>query len=282
MKKILLPIFFFLSFSLHVFSIEQEETFTDLISGEGMLDPSLLESLVSQGDIRAINNVGLLWAKGYDGNQSFEEAFKWWKKAADQGYTVSMNNIGLLFANGNGFEKDPAKAFDWWFQSAFLGDAWAMNSVGDCYERGFGVAINYEHAYTWYLSAAQQGEPLSMFNLGNLYRQGKGVEIDRKEAFNWFEKSAFNGNPSGMLALALEYFSSPVIKTNLVESYALIILVESKKDYLDEKELTSFLTLQDKISQNINSQQIENAKKRSEQIIKIITQKKEAKEKTKT
>ena len=50
-----------------------------------------------------------------------------------------------------------------------------------------------------------------MFNLGNLYRQGK-VELDRKEAFNWFEKSAFNGNPSGMLALALEYFSSPVIK----------------------------------------------------------------------
>ena len=45
-----------------------------------MLDPSLLESLVSQGDIRAINNVGLLWAKGYDGNQSFEEAFKWWKR----------------------------------------------------------------------------------------------------------------------------------------------------------------------------------------------------------
>ena len=68
----------------------------------------------------------------------------------------------------------------------------------------------------------------------------------------------------------------------MVESYALIILVESKKDYLDEKELTSFLTLRDKISQNINSQQIEDAKKRSEQIIKIITQKKEAKEKTKT
>ena len=110
-----------------------------------MLDPSLLESLVSRR-YKSNNNVGLLWAKGYDGNQSFEEAFKWWKKAADQGYTVSMNNIGLLFANGNGFEKDPAKAFDWWFQSAFLVMR-AMNSVGDCYERGFGVAINYEHVY---------------------------------------------------------------------------------------------------------------------------------------
>ncbi|HUF22103.1 MAG TPA: hypothetical protein VMP00_15280, partial [Burkholderiales bacterium] len=87
-----------LAASVPGWAIEQEETFTDLVPGMDQLDPALLSELVSKNNIRAINNVGLLWAKGFGGRQSYQEALRWWREAANRGYTVSMNNIGLLYA----------------------------------------------------------------------------------------------------------------------------------------------------------------------------------------
>ncbi|MGD8789858.1 MAG: hypothetical protein PVH05_10250, partial [Burkholderiales bacterium] len=95
-----------LSMAMSVFAAEQEETYTDLVPGTGMLEPSLLSNLISRGDVRAMNNIGVLWAKGYDGKQDYAEALRWWKEAAKRGYAVSMNNIGLAYANGHGVPAD--------------------------------------------------------------------------------------------------------------------------------------------------------------------------------
>ena len=54
--KLLFAVLFCATFS--VAAAEQEETFTDLIPGTGMLDPGNLANLVSRGDVRAMNNVG--------------------------------------------------------------------------------------------------------------------------------------------------------------------------------------------------------------------------------
>ena len=55
--------------ALTALAMEQEETFTDLTPGTGMLDPAGLAVALSRGDVRAMNNIGLLWSKGYDGKQ---------------------------------------------------------------------------------------------------------------------------------------------------------------------------------------------------------------------
>ena len=66
-------------------------------------DPANLIPLLEHGDVRAINNIGLLWARGVGVSEpNFAEALQWWKEAARRGYPVSMNNIGLLYANGHG------------------------------------------------------------------------------------------------------------------------------------------------------------------------------------
>ncbi|MGH6629029.1 MAG: tetratricopeptide repeat protein, partial [Burkholderiales bacterium] len=102
-----------LAAALSVVAAEQEETYTDLTPGTGVLDPARLAELVRQGDVRAMNNVGLLWAKGFEGKQSYEEALRWWREAAKRGYTVAMNNIGLAYASGHGVETDMSQAFEW-------------------------------------------------------------------------------------------------------------------------------------------------------------------------
>jgi TPR repeat protein len=173
---------------------QQEETFTEIDPGLDALDPDRLMGAVQNGDPRAMNNVGLMWAQGVRVPKvDYQEAIRWWKEAARRGYAVSMNNLGLAYANGHGVEQDYKQALKWWEMAAEKGNAWAMNSIGDLYENGLGVAQDYGEAREWYERAADAGDGLAMYNLGHFYEEGLGVEANLKAALGWYERSADKG-----------------------------------------------------------------------------------------
>ena len=244
-------------------AFDQEETFTDLIPGRDMLDPARLSDLLRRNDVRAMNNIALLWAKGYDGKQSFEEALKWWKEAAKRGYTVAMNNIGLLYANGHGVTQDYTEAFNWWHQSAFLGNAWAMNSVGDLYENGLGTSRNLLMAMTWYQSAAEQGEPMAMYNIGVLYEVGGGVTRDDTEALAWFRKSAARGYASAMHSIGKMYVEGRSVGADPVEALAWYSVADLRYPPEDAAEAKSNRKQTDELAARLDAEQLARAKERA-------------------
>jgi TPR repeat protein len=188
-----------LSLSVSAYAEPQEETFTEIKPGSNAVDPNNLIPLLGRGDVRAINNIGLLWARGVGvSGPNFAEALHWWKEAAKRGYPVSMNNIGLLYANGHGVPQDYKEALKWWRMAAERGNAWAMNSIGDLYENGQGVEQSYADALDWYGRAAEAGDGLAMYNLGSLYENGHGVEQSFKTAYDWYSRSADKGIASAM------------------------------------------------------------------------------------
>jgi len=255
-----------LSAALTAVAAEQEETFTDLVPGTGMLEPGNLANLVSRGDVRAMNNVGLLWAKGYDGKQSYEEALRWWKQAAERGYTVSMNNIGLAYANGNGVAADMKQAFDWWFKSAMLGNAWAMNSVGDCYENGDGVGQDYAQALTWYRTAAEHGDAMAHYNVAAMYESGRGVDVDLAEAAGWYRKAAGMGDASSMHALARFYRDGLGVQADPVEAYAWYLFAQPHFKPQDAREAELNRQQAQSVAAGLSPAQREQAQARREQL----------------
>jgi TPR repeat protein len=123
---------------------QEDETFVEINPGDISADPDNLIAGAERGDVRALNNLGLLWARGVGvPAPDFKEAMRWWKEAAKRGYSLSMNNLGLLYANGHGVGQDYTQALKWWEMSAEQGDGWAMNSIGDLYENGQGVERDY-------------------------------------------------------------------------------------------------------------------------------------------
>ena len=178
---------------------QPEETFTEIQPGADAINPEKLIPLVGQGDVRAMNNIGLLWARGIGvPAPNFAEALHWWKEAARRGYPVAMNNIGLLYANGHGVARDYQEALKWWRMAAEHGNGWAMNSIGDLYENGLGVQQSYADALDWYRRGAQAGDGLAMYNVGALYENGRGVERSYKAAYDWYTRSADKGIASAM------------------------------------------------------------------------------------
>ena len=269
LRFLVLPLFLLCAGAGHAF--DQEETFTDLTPGKEMLDPARLSNLLRDNDVRAMNNIALLWAKGYDGRQSFEEALKWWKEAAKRGYTVAMNNIGLLYANGHGVQQDYTEAFNWWHQSAFLGNAWAMNSVGDLYENGFGTPRNLLMAMTWYQSAAEQGDPMAMYNIGVSYEAGGGVTRDDVEALAWFRKSAGRGYASAMHSIGKMYVEGRAVGADPVEALAWYSVAELRYPPEDAAELKVNRKDIEELTGRLDGQSVARAKERAA-AIDVLTQ----------
>jgi hypothetical protein len=65
---------------------------------------------------------GYLYSTGAGGlEKSDDEAFKWYKKAADQGYAPAQYNLGVFYDEGRGVPQSHASAYFWLHLAAAIG-----------------------------------------------------------------------------------------------------------------------------------------------------------------
>ena len=76
---------------------------------------------------------------GLNGTQSYEEAVKWFKRAAEAGHAKAQANLGLCLFYGQGVERDVKQAIGWFVKAAEQGNAGAQAKLGDCYFHGEGI-----------------------------------------------------------------------------------------------------------------------------------------------
>ena len=144
--------------------------------------------------------------------------------AAEQGDVKAQNILGEIYAkvhvisldyveDVNWYHKYDAEAVMWYRRAAFQGDADAQNNLGWMYANGRGVAKNETEAVNWYRVSAGQGHASAQYNLGLMYDKGRGVAKDEGETVKWFEKAAEQGHKNAKKALAdMENRASPVSK----------------------------------------------------------------------
>ena len=122
----------------------------------------------------------------------YEEAVKWYRKAADLGLAKSQNTLGVMYTDGKGVDKDYVEAVRWYRKAAEQGQDWGEYNLGVRYEYGEGVEVDYGEALRWYLKAADQYLPDAQNRIGMMYYNGHGVEKDYGEAVKWFKLAANN------------------------------------------------------------------------------------------
>jgi hypothetical protein len=150
--------------------------------------------LADQGNARAQNGLGDLYAFGKGVTQDYGEAFKWFSRAATQGNADAQFNLAKLYALGKGVPQDYKEALKWFRSSADQGNAHAQSSLGDMYALGIAVSQNDSEAAKWFRLAAGQGDAVSQQQLGLMYAIGKGVTQSDTEAIKWLKASADQGN----------------------------------------------------------------------------------------
>ncbi|HMD54765.1 MAG TPA: tetratricopeptide repeat protein, partial [Phycisphaerae bacterium] len=89
------------------------------------------------------------------GNPS--QTFSICAQAAADGNVDAMNTLGVLYASGQGVTQDYQEALKWWNKAAMAGSGDAMFNVGMLYEHGLGVRQDYFKAHIWIEEAAPKG-----------------------------------------------------------------------------------------------------------------------------
>ena len=126
-----------------------------------------LTALAEKGDANAQNELGVRHYSGQGVKKNFNEALKWFTKAAAQEHPKAQYNLGVL-----------------------------------C-EKGEGVIENDKEAVKWFTKAAAQGFAKAQADLGAMYAIGKGVQQNNSIAYAWWNIAAFNGNLKAKKAKAL-------------------------------------------------------------------------------
>jgi localization factor PodJL len=154
----------------------------------------LLRGAALKGDPAAAYEIGVRYAEGKGVPANYDEAAKWYERAAQAGLVPAIFRLGTLYEKGLSVKKDIDIARRYYLQAAERGNAKAMHNLAVLDADGGGKGANYKSASQWFRKAADRGVADSQFNLGILYARGIGVEQNLAESFKWFSLAAAQGD----------------------------------------------------------------------------------------
>lgn len=173
---------------LGLIQVPPSEKLPDGIGGPG------LRSAAMKGDATAAYEIGLRFAEGKGVATNYDEAAKWYDRAAQAGVIPATFRLGTLYEKGLGVKKDTDIARRYYAQAAERGNAKAMHNLAVLDADGGGRGANYKSAAQWFRKAADRGVADSQFNLAILYARGIGVEQNLAESYKWFSLAAAQGD----------------------------------------------------------------------------------------
>lgn len=132
------------------------------------------------------------WGNGV--NQDLFLARQWYIKAANGGSDYAATEVGKMDIDNNNYEE----AVKWFRKAAENGYDDAQYLLGDCYRNGQGVIENDEEAFRWFLKAAEQGHREARRHVFCCYYYGVGVAEDDDKAKEWLQKSAEQGDETAI------------------------------------------------------------------------------------
>ncbi len=175
----------------------------------------LLEAEKETHNSEIQNFIGLQYAAE---SREYEEAFKWFLKAAKSHSKNSTMLAGLVLDNlYQDFESDTIvqlfdKAEEIFELDAENGNTEAKNQLGRLYYKGDGYdqLRDFEKAFKWWKAAADGGNDEALLSLGTGYYYGswnKEKEPEYKKALEYWKKSAEKGNDEAAYKTGYLYYN---------------------------------------------------------------------------
>ena len=181
--------------------------------------------------LNEINEIGRAYFDGKNGKpKNYEEAVKWFRMAAEQGYHWGQFNLGLCYDLGCGVAQDYTEAVNWYHKAAEQGNANAQYNLGVCYDNGYGVDQDSTEAVKWFRMAAEQEIVGAQYNLGWAYYHGEGVTQNYKEAVKWYRMAADQGDADAQYCLGYCYFNGEGVTQNYKEAVKFFRMAAEQED----------------------------------------------------
>jgi hypothetical protein len=119
---------------------------------------------VELGDVEAMEHLAVLYEDGSGVKLDKKKAMQMNRAAADRGSAVAQCNLGSLLHSQERFEE----AFRYYALAADQGFTAAENNLACCYMNGEGTEVDLGKARYWFRRAAAKGSELATTNLARL------------------------------------------------------------------------------------------------------------------
>ena len=162
------------------------------------------------GDSIAQYEMALRYADGEDVPQNYQDAMKWFAKAAANGNDKEQWKLGLGYMKGIGVPQDERKAGVWFKRAANQGEIRAQSALSDAYLNGRGILRDYVRAYTWTgIAAGLRGNDNDQLRLiGSRMTAVQIVDAHRRISIWWEHRRRRADIPASSLRTAMPHVSA--------------------------------------------------------------------------
>ncbi|CAL8462358.1 g1891 [Coccomyxa elongata] len=164
------------------------------------------------GSLPYVERMRLSAGASWRGHPTREQQVLHYQWFADLGSAEAQRALGQMLTQG--LQRDPEQAFRYFRQAAEAGDADAMAHLGHMYANGVGVAASNESAHEWFHQAARRNHPSGQYGLGYLYLSGYGVPKDAKKAFKYFSAASEQGHVESWFHLGVMHLNGWGVKAD--------------------------------------------------------------------
>lgn len=168
-----------------------------------------IEPLMNQSGKNAVADyyLGRIYLYGYGQLKNTQLAMRYFTQSAQKGYLPA---IQILAKYTLLHEKDPQQAFAWFKKAADAGDVDAQMFTAAAYMYGVGVKRNSDAATRYYINAAKNGNSIAQFTLAANFIDSRN-SANKKLGLIWLNKAVNNGNTQAITRLGQLYLEGKLV-----------------------------------------------------------------------
>ena len=193
----------------------------------------------TNSNIEQLDEEGLLALadERYDA-EDYENAFIYYKQAADRFGGDTLLYVANCYAVGMGVEQDFDMAFKYRKRAYDEKVEGSAAHLGYSYRDGEGVEVDAVRAFQLFVEGVEEGDTEAMKRLGQMYNAGEGCEEDDEQAIALYEQAAEKGDEKA--ARMLEILQPFLIdESQLIDKLTdKLIMVAQKPDMRKEFTVT--------------------------------------------
>lgn len=148
------------------------------------------------GDVRAMNNLGILLIEGLGVKSDVPEGLRWIRKAAAGGNPNSAFMLGSYLIEGKIIPHNQDEGMWWIRKAADDGYLAAVTRIAqDTYFGDEGITKDLDKAFPLVKKSADGGSAWGCRSLAVMLAKGEGVQPDQEKAKEWMLKGATAPSP---------------------------------------------------------------------------------------
>jgi len=171
-----------------------------------------LRSSAQNGDLYAMEKLGLRLLTGDGLPKSPKDGLEWLKTSAELGNPFAMEKLAEYELEEDASPDRSAEGERWLRNAVEHGHRLAMVDLGTRLITGNGLAPDPKQGEHLVREAAQQGSKIAMIKLGTYLLSGWGLDLDRAEGLRWLRRAGAT-SASQLLELGLQLYQKSLAAT---------------------------------------------------------------------